>query len=75
MAGVAKVNVRFTETERYDPMKDSEVVRFMATTDRGSYHAEVPIDGPRGLRRDRAAFKERVVEYIRAGASPCEVAF
>jgi hypothetical protein len=27
--------VRFSETERYDPLKDCEVVRFMATTDRG----------------------------------------
>lgn len=68
-----KVNVRFSETERYDPLKDSEVVRFIATTDRGSYHTEVPIDGSRALRRDRQAFKDKVVECIRAGANPCEV--
>ena len=70
---MARVNVRFSETERYDPLKDSEVVRFIATTDRGSYHTEVSIDGPRALRRDRQAFKDKVVEYIRAGANPCEV--
>lgn len=70
---MGKVNVRFSETERYDPLKDAAVVRFLATTERGSYHTEVPIEGPRGLRRDRQAFKDRVVEYIRAGANPCEV--
>lgn len=71
---MAGVNVRFSETERYDPLKDSEVVRFVATIQLGSYHAEVSMSGPRGLRRDRQAFKDRVVEYIRAGANPCEVA-
>lgn len=70
---MSKVNVRFSETERYDPLKDAEVVRFMATTEKGSYHAEVSIEGPRGLRRDRQAFKDRVVQYIQAGANPCEV--
>lgn len=71
MAGV--VNIRFSETERYDPLKDREVVRFMATTEKGSYYTEVPLDGPRSHRRDRQAFKDKVVEYIRAGANPCEV--
>lgn len=54
-------------------MKDAEVVRLVATTDRGSYHTEVSLDGPGALRRDRTAFKERVVEYIREGTNPCEV--
>jgi hypothetical protein len=70
---LSRVNVRFSETERYDPLRDSEVVRFVATTERGSYHTEVSINGPRSLRRDRQAFKDKVVEYIRSGANPCEV--
>ena len=67
------IYVRFSETERYDPMKDCEVARFMATTEKGSYHTEVPIEGTASLRTRRKAFKELVVEYIREGKNPCEV--
>lgn len=70
---MARVLMRFSEVERYDIKRDAQVVRFMATSDKGTYHAEVEIEGPRSLRRDRQAFKEKVVEYIRAGANPCEV--
>ena len=65
---------RFSETERYDPFKDCEVVCFMAITEKGSYHAEVPIEGAGTVRAKRKLFKEQVVEYIRAGKNPCEVA-
>ena len=68
-----KILVRFSESERYDPLKDCEVVRFMATTDRGSYHTEVPIEGAKSLRTSRQAFKAAVEECIRTGTSPCEV--
>lgn len=64
---------RFSETERYDPLKDCEVVRFMATTEKGSYHVEVPMEGTTSLRERRKAFKELVVKYILAGKNPCEV--
>jgi hypothetical protein len=74
MAGNVKILVRYTESTRYDPLKDKEVVRLVATTEKGSFHTEVPIEGARTLRGHRTAFKERVVEYIRAGSSPCEVA-
>lgn len=67
------IYVRFTETERFDPMKGCEVVRFMATTDKGSYHTEIPLDGPQSLRTNKAAFKAKVVECIQTGKSPCEV--
>lgn len=68
-----KTLVRYSEVQRYDPLKDAEVVRLVATTEKGSFHIEVALDGPGALRRDRTAFKERVVEYIREGANPCEV--
>lgn len=67
------INVRFSEVERYDPLQDKEVIRFIATTAKGSFHTEVPMEGARSIRRDRQAFKDKVVEYIRAGANPCEI--
>jgi hypothetical protein len=71
MAG--NITLRFLETERYDPLKDVQVMCFMAIGDKGTYHTEVEIEGSRSLRRDRQAFKDKVVEYIRAGANPCAV--
>ena len=71
---MARVVVRYSEFERYDIQRDAEVVRFMATTDGGSYWAEVPSANYAAVRRDRAAFKERVTEFIQAGVYPKEVA-
>lgn len=70
---MARFVVRYSEFERYDITKDAEMVRLMATTDKGSYWAEVRADIPGNLRRDKQAFKELVVEYIRTGRHPCEV--
>jgi hypothetical protein len=70
---MARVLIRFLETERYDIRRDCPVIRFMAMGEKGTFHCEVEIEGPRSLRRDRQAFKEKVSEYIRAGAAPCEV--
>lgn len=67
------ITVRYSEFQRYDISKDAEVIRFMATTVNGSYWAEVPIDGSSGMRRDREAFKSKVVELVRQGLYPCEV--
>lgn len=64
---------RFSETSRYDPLKDCEVVRFVATTDKGSYHTEVPTEGAGVVRAKKAQFKELVVECIRAGQPPKEL--
>lgn len=67
------ITLRFLETERYDPIKDSMVMRFMAMGANGTYHTEVVVEGARSLRRDRQAFKEKVVEYIQAGTNPCAI--
>lgn len=63
----------FSEFYRYDPLLDLEVVRLMATTGKGSYHTEVPVDGPVRLRLRRKAFEEKVAALIDEGQPPCEV--
>lgn len=67
------ITVRFQESQRYDINADAEVIQFLATTDKGSYWTELQVEGPRSLRRDRERFKERALEYIRAGANPCYI--
>lgn len=67
------IRVRFAESQSYDINIDSDVVRFMAITDRGTFWTDVPIEGPIGLRRDREKFKSIAVDYIRAGALPCQI--
>lgn len=69
-----RVIVRFSECEGYDINRDAMTCRFMATTAHGSFWTEVEVEGPRGLRNDRQAFKDQVVELIRAGADPQYVA-
>ncbi len=70
---VSNIVARFVETERYDIQLDCDVVQFTAVTDKGSFHCEVPIEGPRSLRRKRELFKERAAEYMMAGANPCYI--
>ena len=65
--------VRFLQNDRFDPIKGCEVVRFIAMTEKGSYHTEIPSDGPKSVRVNRAAFKEKVVECIRNSIPPGEV--
>jgi len=69
----SKVTVRFEEFERYDPMTDTERVRFMAITNVGTYHAEIERYGAQSLRKNRERFQHRAIEYIRDGFSPCEI--
>lgn len=67
------ITVRFTEYSRYDPQSDSERIRLMAITNRGTYHADVPFEAPKPLRLRRIAFRDRVMELIDEGQPPCEV--
>jgi hypothetical protein len=67
------ITVRFSESERYDINIDAEVVRMMATTSRGSYHAEVVLDTTGTMREARRQFKDRVVDRIQQGIAPCEI--
>ena len=67
------VTLRFMEVQRYDPMIDVEVIRFMGVTNKGTFHTEVPIDGPVSLRTKREAFKEYVLTALENGESPREV--
>lgn len=68
-----RVTVRFEEFERYDPVTDTERVRFMAITSLGTFHAEVAMGGPRSKRRDRERFRDRAIECIRSGMLPAEI--
>ena len=65
--------VRFSEFEYYNINQDEDWVRFLATTDKGSYFAERPMVSARVLREDRDKFKARVVDCIASCINPCEV--
>ena len=67
------VTLRFVEVDRYDPMLDVEVVRFMAITNKGTFHTEIPVAGVKALRLRRQEFKDYVLNALDAGLSPCEV--
>ena len=58
------VTVRWSEYQYYCIDRDKEIVRLMATTGKGTWVAEVEIGLASILRRDRAAFKEYVLEHI-----------
>ncbi len=64
---------RFTEVERYDPVTDATVVRFMATTEFGTFHVER--ECPPGARRreTRKRFAEQVIALMDLGTEPSEV--
>lgn len=69
----SSIIVRFTELQNYDINWDCDVVRFMATTDRGSYYADILNEGPRSIRELRKRFKDRAVSCIQDGLDPCEI--
>lgn len=67
------ITVRFKEITRYDILQDCDVIQFVATTDRGSYHAEVPDYSSRMTRELRSRFKERTEQCIERKQPPCEI--
>ena len=69
------IAVRFTEFERYDITIDSDVIVFMATTNGGTYHAEVRKGSSREVRETREKFKEAAIGAITEGVAPCEIIF
>ena len=66
-------SVRFQELRRYDPLLDERVVCFMAITDAGSFHAEVPCSDGAERREYRKVFRERTTLMMDEGKDPCEV--
>ena len=64
---------RFQEIERYDPIIDEQVVRFMIVTDKGSFHAEKPCPAGASRRDMRKAFREHALNLMEMGKEPCEV--
>lgn len=67
------VTLRFMEVERYDPMLDVEVVRFMAITNKGTFHTEIPVAGPKALRVRRQEFRDYVLGALDEGEPPGEI--
>ena len=67
------VTVRFSESERYDINIDDDVIMYLATTDKGSYFMEIPIEGAKSIRDNRNSFKKTVLELIEEGIEPCQI--
>lgn len=67
------LTIRFHEYEWYDVAQDHELVRLMATTSVGTWHATVPLTTSAELREDREAFKTYVLQSMTLGNPPCEV--
>ena len=65
-----RITVRFDEWERYDPVTDTERVRFMAVTNFGTYHAEVEIGGAKSVRFMRERFRDMALECMSLGLLP-----
>lgn len=65
--------VRFNEATRYDITQDREVICFMAMTNQGTYHCEVPLLSTRHLRDKRKEFKDKVITFMEQGVAPTEV--
>lgn len=67
------ITVRFSQRERYDINTDADVVTFMATTDKGSYYSEFPMNGAASVRSNKEKFKALAVEAIQRGENPREI--
>lgn len=64
---------RFQELERYDPVLDETVVRFMIVTDKGSFHTEKACPAGASRRDMRKTFREHALALMEEGREPCEV--
>ena len=73
MDGVETFTVRFQEYQEYSMDRDAQVVRLLATTGTGTWHAQVTLEGAAKLRERRQAFKDYVLGAMAAKLEPCEV--
>ena len=69
------MTVRFIEFEYYDIMRDSEVVKFEAITNLGTWSAEMEVHSRRKLRQQREKFKQEVIALMQEGELPQELSF
>jgi hypothetical protein len=65
--------VRFTDYTYYNINEDEDWVRFMGTTDKGSYYSEVPWVSSRVFRENREKFKEKTIECLSSCITPCQI--
>ena len=67
--------IRFMEYQRYDINRDCQVKRYMAMTNIGTWHTDVPVESAAKMRERREGFKTYVLGAIQAGLEPSEVTF
>lgn len=71
--GVMPLIVRFNEWQEYNISVDEPFVRFTGVTNRGSFHAYVPVGRASSLRDNRKRFREKVIACMQEGRDPCEI--
>ncbi len=67
------LTIRFHETQWFDVACDCELVRLMATSSVGTWHATVDYTTTGNLRCDREAFKVTVLGEMQMGLEPKEI--
>ena len=67
------ITLRYAETERYDIQQDADVIRFMAISNKGTWHMEKACPNPGEIRSTRNLFREFVENAAAKGQAPCEV--
>jgi hypothetical protein len=67
------ITLRYAEQDRYDIVNDAEVTRFMAISNKGTWHMEQACTKPGEKRAKRNLLKEFVENAAAKGQAPCEV--
>lgn len=65
--------VRFSEYEYYNINHDEDWVRFMGTTDKGSFFSEAPRGTFSHYREQKQEFKDKVYEAMNTNTDPMEI--
>ena len=67
------ITLRYAEQDRYDITRDAEVTRFMAISNKGTWHMEQPCPQPGEKRTMRNQFRDFVEHAAAKNQTPCEV--
>lgn len=67
------ITLRYAEQDRYDIQQDAEVTRFMAISNIGTWHMELPTNAGVERRARREQFRDFVENAAAKGQRPCEV--
>ena len=66
-----QTRIRLCEFERYDIMRDQQVLRLEAITGNGTWWADV--DAEKGVATSKKVFRDRVLEAVALGQVPTEI--